>query len=505
MAGFFVPALCGTGAYLLPSHDLLKLVIGPSLVAILIVVGAFIAARQLIGRWYSGLVSLCCSIVVISLLVELSLSIILSAAGVDWQVHVPRGHVDLQAALREFKVGLLLVLLALVWATRSAIPNWYRGLGSLGFAFLALATVRLFILSSAVADVTMASTGTNAVLRVPAHVLAKSDLSSDPAARIRRVVWVIFDETDFERVFHPKGNSEEMFPNFNDLARKSILAANANSPASATFYSIPSLLTGLPLAGRGVDVDGRGILWIESLHGEQVAFSESASIFGALARRGLTASVLGFYHPYCKLFLLEDCESFSWPTRYGVVDAITANLPLSWSKWFERIAPWGQITEDSLSSLPSYLNRDDALTFVHLNFPHLPATFADEQQHLVPNADPLVEYSRNLKMADNVLGTIVKAVEERGGTYDQLLVVSTDHWLRNMWYRANVPESSQRIPLIVWKVGERNGQIISEPVSTVHTSQMVLDFIDGRLGTQEEIAGWWRSKPVYPTFIVGSN
>jgi len=396
-------------------------------------------------------------------------------------------------------------LLALVWATRRAIPNWYRGLGALGFAFLALATVRLFILSSAVAHVTVASTGSNAVLQMPGDILAKNDLSSDPSARIRRVVWVIFDETDFERVFYPKDKSEQMFPNFNDLARKSIFATNANSPASSTFYSIPSLLTGLPLAGRGVDVDKGGILWIESLHGEQVAFNESASIFGALARRGLTASVLGFYHPYCKLFLLEDCKSFSWPGRYSVVAAITANLPLSWSQWFERIGPWGQVTKDSLSSLSSYLKRNDALTFVHLNFPHLPATFADEQQHLVPNADPLVEYSRNLKLADNVLGTIVKTMEQRGRAYDQLLVVSSDHWLRNMWYRANVPESSQRIPLIVWKVGERNGQVISEPVSTVHTSQMVLDFIDGRFGSQEEIAVWWRNKTVYPTYIVGSN
>jgi hypothetical protein len=85
---------------------------------------------------------------------------------------------------------------------------------------------------------------------------------------------------------------------------------------------------------------------------------------------------------------------------------------------------------------------------------------------------------------------------------DVLLVVSTDHWLRKRSYQVNDAESSRPIPLLMWKVGQTEGIVISRPVSTFHTASMILDYLDGRVSTQADIANWWEHQTVYPSFIA---
>jgi hypothetical protein len=148
------------------------------------------------------------------------------------------------------------------------------------------------------------------------------------------------------------------------------------------------------------------------------------------------------------------------------------------------------------------LVRDDALTFLHLNVPHLPAPYADEFLGLAGSADPLVEYSRNLIVADRVLGEVVAELQRQVVRHQLLLIVSGDHWLRNRWYRANEPEQSKPVPFIAWIVGDTKGTQISQRISTIHTAAMILEYLDGELSTQAEIANWLVSQEFYPTFIV---
>ena len=384
---------------------------------------------------------------------------------------------------------------------RRALPDFYRLLGILGIAFALLASLRLLVLWQAQATVEAASRETPSARGTLADVASGSAVDHD---RTRRVVWVIFDETDFERIY-PQGTRNLGLANFNRLAQTSVFATSANSPASATLYSIPSLLTGKPIGGGGLRIDQRGGLEIETLGQEAfVPFGEKNTIFGALAAKGLGASVLGFFHPYCKLFELRRCDSFPAPIYgFGHLDAaIWANIPDVVSEKVRHVDDWKAITERTLKLLPQYLNRDDALTFIHLNLPHLPATFAEEVLGLAPSADPLTEYSRNLMMADRILGDIVRDLETQLSRHELLLIVSTDHWLRNRWYRPSETETSRRIPLIVWKVGESDGVTLSNPLSTVDTSAFILDYLDAKVNNQAEMAKWWSSAPFYPSFIV---
>jgi len=507
-AAYFLLPLSAMGEYLLPSRNYAGLIVLPSIVAI-VVVSVFGELAVRASRWLPALWVTLFATLLLSAITLIGVKGVMYAAGIDWQDKVPRGP-DLLATLRYVKYGSFVLIVSLVWFFRAFRPQLARFLSCLGFALGALALFRLLVLwygpaaspiaSSIAAPSTLAFDGA-LTARAAATVPSISTASSVAS---RRVVWVIFDETDYDYVFSNDGQPRPGLTNFGRLAGSSVFAANANSPASATLYSIPALLTDTPLYGVGVRLSGAGSLLLDRGDGGETPFEESTTIFGALRSTGRTASVLGFLHPYCRLFILQKCDSFASPAYgFGGLDAaLWANVPYVLSARIRRFSPWEDITDSSLRLLPEYLSRDDALTFIHLNLPHLPAGHADKVLHVAASANPLTEYARNLLLTDRVLGEIMTQLEQESAHREIVLVVSTDHWLRNRWYRANVSETSRRVPLMVWKVGDSKGVFVSKPVSTIHTAAMILEYLDGTLNTQAEIARWWEQQTVHPSFMA---
>jgi hypothetical protein len=501
-SAYFLPKLGSTGAYFLPSRQVFSLVIFPSLMAVAVggvVVYAISAAAR---RWCTPRVATVGAVALMSLLALIALKGIVAAAGYDWQDSIPRGQ-ELLSSLRYFKIGVALAVVLLVWAMRGALPQLNRLLSSLGFALGGLAAIRLLMLWSGPQQVpSLPAAAASAAQSVQANSAASDAAPMLTNARPRRVVWILFDETDFNRVYASESAQHLELKNFARLARSSVFATNANSPASATLYSIPALLTGVPIGGDGVQINRAGSLSLQRSDTTLIPFGEATSIFGALTASGRSVSVLGFFHPYCKLFRLQRCDSFAFPEIGGWDAALWANVPDSISAKLRRVDYWESITQNCLRLLPQYLARDDALTFVHLNFPHLPADYADHVAHLPSSSNPLTEYERNLVLTDQILGEIVQDLQQQASRHELLLVVSSDHWLRNRWYRANAPETTRPVPLIVWKVGDADGYVMSQPLSTIHTAAMILDYLNGNLSTEADIAQWWEKQPVYPSFIA---
>lgn len=501
-AAYFVPALGPTREYLAPSYDSVNLIVIPSLIAVIagaLLLSVVSAAR----RWVTPPIAVLTTIFGLAGFGVIAVKVLVGASGYTWQDLIPlTGNVPLK--LRLCKYGTALGIGVLIWATRGSLPRWSRLLSGLGFAFLGLAAVRL--ISMWVTPVPVPALLTESMLAQFPHPNSPSvDSPSVAEAHSRRVVWLIFDETDFWRLYGTEPVAQTGLTNFARLAKMAVFATNANSPASATLYSIPSLLAGVPIGGTGIRIGTSASIFLQRTDGTFLPFGEATSIFGALAKRKLTASVLGFYQPYCKIFVLQLCNSFPWPRVGGLDAALWANVPdsLTTENWTPGY--FGQVTESLIELLPTYLERDDALTFVHLNIPHLPAMYADKILGLPDSGEPLVEYSRNLTVADKILGEIIQILQTQGAKHETVLIVSTDHWLRKSSYRDPGKEGSRPIPFIVWKVGESKGVIVSHPISTVHTGSMILDYLDGRLSTQSDFAQWWDGQIVYPSYIAPSK
>jgi hypothetical protein len=315
------------------------------------------------------------------------------------------------------------------------------------------------------------------------------------------VVWIIFDELDYRRIFTDREPGLDL-PHFDWLARRSVNAINANSPANATLYSVPALLTGIPLGGNGVHIAKPASLVIETSDATNLPFSQENTIFGKLESSAKNVSILGFYHPYCKLFTVQKCVSFPYYEVGGIWTALWAILP---ERFVSRVIGGNlmeRTTIRSLEILPEFLARDDELTFVHLNVPHLPASFADRIWHLRETERGEVEYSRNLRLTDEILGTVIAELQRQEARHELLLVVSTDHWFRNIWFQPRVKETSRSVPFMAWRVGETEGESMNEPVSTVNTAAMIEDFLQGGIDSQASIAEWWARQRSYPSLIV---
>ena len=81
---------------------------------------------------------------------------------------------------------------------------------------------------------------------------------------------------------------------------------------------------------------------------------------------------------------------------------------------------------------------------------------------------------------DRLLGEIIQCVQRETGHHELLLIVSSDHWLRN---RGGIEpmnrKSAGRYPSSCGTVGATQGITVTQPVSTIHTAEMILSYLQG--------------------------
>ncbi len=491
-SAYFLPLLDAPELYFVPSigHD----VVLPSLVtAALLAPLIFYATRRL--RLESETRPPALVGVMVGVLAMIAVRSVFAAMGyslVDILQLLAGGDVSLNTQ-RWGYIGLAAGALgAAGWGAWAFSSRWLavaRFMAVLGYALTVLATLRISTLP-----------------RVP---IATTPIQS-ARAPTRRVVWIIFDELDYgETLGDDTAAGRARMPNLFRLQDGAVSARQAWLPAKDTGESIPSLLSGQPI--RGTVYDGRGGLVLRTLKGDQ-RFTEANSVFARLPDGPASAAIVGYLHPYCKVFpSVGYCSSYYLGNIGRWFDGLTffSETAVALGRWLPGVAasmpsgvlhafrPMYRITDDMLQTLPTLLSREDvALTFIHLNVPHYPSDYAAQVLHLPPTHDNRETYQQNLPLVDRLIGQIEAQLRGTSAGRETLLVVSSDHW-----HRLNSPTLARRIPFIAWHVGETAPVAITEPISTVNTSALVVDFLNARITTHPELARWWRNQPVYPTWV----
>jgi hypothetical protein len=392
---------------------------------------------------------------------------------------------------------------AILFTFRRRISRLSELLTIVGYAFAILAVVRL-------AHYPFTSFESRTESRPPGAFHATTTATTIPASRRREVVWIIFDELDFNATLGVSAPQLPPAPALANLSERGVSAANAYSPARDTPMSLPALISGYPPAGLKIDSSGR--FWIHTRTAGMKQFQEADSIFARLPEGPGGAAILGFYHPYCDLFpSVSPCIAppFDHVGRWydGVIlDSVmvrAASLPGIQS--FVRNALLSEfdamyrISKEQVDQFPLFLKlHDKSLIFMHINLPHLPAYYSQRALNYATVGDADESYRHNLQLVDQLTATAVASLERQGSTSDILLIVSTDHWLR-----AHSPTKVQRIPWIAWHVGEAQHTELKLPINTVHTADLVVDFLNQRVSNQAEIANWWAGKSFYEPLMPG--
>lgn len=409
---------------------------------------------------------------------------------------------SLPSTVRALKVGLVAGLLALsgifLLVLRSRWLSVLRFLSTLGYAFAILAIARTYPQHTDGVAVRGAADE-------PA-VIPASGNALHPVKR--RVIWVIFDELDYGLTLGAEpGWVSRTLPNLQRLSREALSAEQAYPPAKDTEASLPAMLEGVAI--ENVRIDSSATLWLTKPDHTEQPFSQDGTVFARLPNGAGAAGLLGYYHPYCRILpAVGMCHSSYLGNAGRWFDALLVfgEPAMSLARWLpgsppvpavllDLFDPMYRATREISQLLPVYLGRQDQeLTFFHLSVPHYPATYAQRELGLPVTADERRSYQDNLLLVDRLVGEIEAAV--RRTQRDTLLVVSSDHWLR-----IESPTTARPVPFLVWHVGESQGIRLTEPISTAHTADLVLRFLQGTLESQADIAQWWQMQPFSPSWI----
>jgi hypothetical protein len=380
-----------------------------------------------------------------------------------------------------------------------------RFLATLGYTYAVLAVFRAGY-SPATAE-----SRAHEASHIPTARFGPSSSSPQTLARPRQVVWIIFDELDFNETLGSINVLQgQSMPNLLALSRSAVSATQAYTPARDTEVSLPSLLLGV--APKGVKYDQQGLL-IHARDGTYQPFDESNSVFAQLPGGPRSGAVLGYYHPYCTVFP-STTPCLSWPMA-NVGRWYDALLPFSQpiagaSRWipgsgkilpgafFRMFEPMYRISDEMVQRFPDFLRlRASSLVFIHVNLPHAPGDYSQRALHFATVTDDRAAYRRNLRVVDEMVDVAIRILSAQSKDRDILLIVSSDHW-----HRINSLHAAQPVPWIAWHVGEENtGAVLNQKISTVHTADLILDFLRGSVESQRDILAWWQGKIFYPPLM----
>lgn len=493
-SAYFLDFLSPYSLYFLPSF--FDYIVLPSLVAVVVLVPLVLLANVAIRGHRPRRALLFFAAAVLTVIAVKS---VFNAAGFPWlRVLAVLGEEG--GAPNHFRWSRMLVVggslpaaLLFMYLIRQSLFPWLRWLSTLGYAFCLLAIYRSISL-----DLVFPASQ-------PATDFARAAEHAQVAAR--RVVWVIFDEMDYGLSLDTRSGMASSLPNFSRLSAAAISATKAFSPGRDTLYSIPALLSGTGLSGITIAPQNKLVLFDRAQQGRQ--FGPNSALFSRLPAGPKSATVLGFYHPYCKIFPeLQACHSTYFGNAGRWYDSLTffseplfsAARRTSWANHLlpevllYQFDPMYRISKQAMGRLAHSLqNPASSLDFIHLNFPHLPNVYMRRllQQPLTTDVHA---YEQNLVGADMVLGSIVHELQAMAKKQDILLIVSSDHWLRTHSTQAAT------VPFIAWKVGAAQPFVLNRPFNTGYTGALAINFLEGKLVTQAAMADWLSETEFYPTW-----
>ncbi len=266
-----------------------------------------------------------------------------------------------------------------------------------------------------------------------------------------KIVLAIFDELDPVHALEkwPTDRSEN---EFQKLAKRGLNMTNCAQPGPETLYSLPAMTIGqkVDLAKAAspnvlnLIVDGKKREWAEKPN----IIEEAKETYGR-------ASILGWYHPYDRIFKNIQAQTFERVTdRFDVSFWIQANflvehpfrlikintqspmLNAAYAKWQK------EMIEEYHARVAEFVDEHNGLIILHIPCPHGPYVM-----NPIPG-DPLgtdpASYYGNVEYAGKILNTIENSLKKSALGYT--LIVTSDHNLR---IPLNGVKPCGRVPLII--------------------------------------------------------
>ena len=323
----------------------------------------------------------------------------------------------------------------------------------------------------------------------------------------KKVFWIIFDELDLGYL---KKNIKH-FPNINNLIDKSFSHENFFSPGMYTLDSMPSLLMGTP---NKETIIKNGNIFIKNFENELFHFNHENSIFGKLEKLNLSSTVVGGYHPYCKILKTSFCfdEKFLTPSELNLWDNIhilskvtflnkvlninilkkidnILNTKLFYSDnpdiFFSK-RPFDKIAKMMFDKTFEFIDQNNNLTFIHYPYPHLPlqtALFND----LNIEENLFDDYEKNFFLVEKTIKILIDKIENENNA---LLILTSDHWFKER----NLKSPNEAFPVVfISKIsGDNNKIVLNKASNGSYINNLILDFFNNKINSHKDIETYFK-------------
>ncbi len=330
------------------------------------------------------------------------------------------------------------------------------------------------------------------------------DVRPDAASR---VLVLVFDELDYRTVFESPPASHS-FPNLKRFQEQSCGATQATAPSSATIISLPALTTGLDI--QEVRVADSSTLQLKTAAGD-ISWRDTNSMFKAAHERGLGVGIVGWYHPWGRLFG-DRADYCFWETVEGRGDAPRHNFLAIAGAQLSGIIPLRSRFQHGVMMARSanrmVMGAADprlGLLFGHLPMPHRPWVYDPRTggwDILTPGPR---RYFDNVSLVDKTLGRIDDALQASGLWERTTVVVTADHWWRQAVEFDGILD--RRVPYFVRVNGDRTRAAVNETVSNRSLRDLVGAVLGGTIRNNADAANWVRAHPraTAPVIVPGSE
>lgn len=374
-------------------------------------------------------------------------------------------------AIPAFVVALSVILRVLLgWLRRQPAPNAIaRAAKFLGVGFALLSPFVLFTFGRAVyyagrpSLVTMAPTS-----------------SRNPA--LRRTVVLLFDEMD-EGIFFNERDPGISLPHIDRFRKESFVGARAFTPNGCTLLAVPSLLTGEAVVDATAASEAELSL---QLAGTEKPLSAMPQLFSDAKAAGARIALLGYFHPYCRLFgqWTDHCLSFSsLEYDYGPFPFLPLTLLSPWTtrealthaRNFERLSP---------SALALVADPSFDLVYLHIPIPRPPG-ITDEGRGYGEAA-----YLANGERADRFFGELRLRLEQSGLWKRTNILLTSDHGYRDSARALEKAEGRSRylhVPFVVKFAGDGVPASHPTPFSTRGLRSWVGGLLKGEIANQADL------------------
>ncbi|MCB0219852.1 MAG: sulfatase-like hydrolase/transferase [Chrysiogenetes bacterium] len=325
---------------------------------------------------------------------------------------------------------------------------------------------------------------------------------ADAPAPSRRMLWLLFDEADYELIFEHRSPNISL-PAIDALAARAVQLTNAAAPGPATAYSIPAYTSGREVLSAMPVARDRMLLQFAGAE-DYVPWSQVPTLFEMLHDQGARVGVEGWHHPYCRQFAaqLSYCRDHLSPP---LLDGRGMG---AWEMQWQRLLQsfplvyrlGGGILEDSrlrkteLESIHEgalALAADPSIDFVwvHYPVPHLPGIWDAGADRYV--LDRQGSYEDNLELMDRALGEVLATLDrsDLAGITD--VIVTSDHQFRTK------KNDDRRVPLLIRFAGEERGARFDGALNARVAHDLVLERFAGKITDVSSLLDWLGERADY--------